>query len=80
MFQRYLRILWHLTPLALIGAGVGLVLVDEAPGFGWALIVWGLGLGANMLAPASSNRSSGRGDRERTPAAHTACRSTAHRP
>lgn len=80
MFQRYSHILWHLTPIALISAGVGLVLVDEAPGVAWALIVWGLGLGANLLTPPPSNRSRGRGDRERTPAAHTACRSTAHRP
>jgi hypothetical protein len=53
MFRRPLHVTLHLTPVTLVGAGVGLVLLDEAPGLAWALIVWGLGLGSHLFMPAS---------------------------
>lgn len=63
MFQRRSEILWSVAAVALLCSGVGLVLMGAAPGFAWALIVWGLGLAARSATRFSSQ--TGEVDRSR---------------
>jgi hypothetical protein len=50
MFHTRLHVFWALTAVAMIAAGVGLVITDEAVGYACAVIVWGLGSAAIALA------------------------------
>jgi hypothetical protein len=70
VFATRLHVFWALTAVAMIAAGVGLVIADEALGYACALIVWGLGSAAIASARPSADAPAERcKPRRRTPRA-----------